>query len=176
MLACMGSRSARTALAIAAIVAVAGACSTKQLTTTDTTAGQPSTTTTAPKSETTRPRSSNTTAATGTTATTVGGDATPVPDPTWGLNAVAYRGQNGVHLRVDCPADGTIYSVWGTGTYTDDSSICTAAVHAGLITLASGGSVVIEIAPGLQEYTGTEANGILTTSYGPWDGSYTFVG
>lgn len=154
---------------------VAGGCSTKELTTTDTTVVQSSSTSTARTSETTQPRSSATTATTGTTATTTDNDATPVPDPTWGLNAVAYRGQNGAHLRVDCPADGTIFTVWGTGTYTDDSSICTAAVHAGLITLASGGSVVIEIAPGLEEYIGTEANGIVSTAYGPWDGSYTFI-
>lgn len=171
----MAPRTVGVAWAVVAALALAGGCSTKELSTTDTSVESSSTTTTARTTETTQPRSSGTTAATGTTATTAGGDAMPVPDPTWGLNATAYRGQNGLRLRVDCPSDGTIYSVWGTDTYTDDSSICTAAVHKGLITLAAGGTVVIQIAPGLQEYTGTEANGIVSTSYGPWDGSYTFV-
>ena len=62
----------------------------------------------------------------------------------------------------------------GTGTYTDDSSICTAAVHAGLITLANGGKVTIEIAPGANSYSGTTANGVTSSSYDSWSGSFTF--
>ena len=64
--------------------------------------------------------------------------------------------------------------MWGTDTYTDDSSVCIAAVHAGLITEDEGGRVVIEIAPGEESYTGSEANGITSTDYGSWSGSFTF--
>ena len=60
----------------------------------------------------------------------------------------AFRGQNGAHYVYTCPFYGVAGSIWGTDVYTDDSSVCTAAVHAGLITLAGGGTVTIEIRPG----------------------------
>jgi hypothetical protein len=95
----------------------------------------------------------------------------------WSLNASQYRGQDGLRVSLDCTSGGdpTIYSVWGTGTYTDDSSVCSAGVHAGRITAAEGGTVRIEIAPGMESYEGSEANGVTSLSYGQWDGSYVFV-
>ena len=77
----------------------------------------------------------------------------------WGANASHLRGQNGKRFAYTCPAGGGAGTVWGSGTYTDDSSVCTAAVHAGLITLAGGGTVTIEIRPGLPSYTGSTRNG-----------------
>ena len=64
--------------------------------------------------------------------------------------------------------------MWGTDVYTDDSSVCSAAVHAGLITVEDGGKVVIEIAPAEEEYKGSDANGVESSDYGPWGGSFTF--
>jgi len=64
----------------------------------------------------------------------------------------------------------------GVDIYTDDSSVCTAAVHAGLITLAQGGRVVIEIRDGLEAYEGGAANGITTLEYASWPGSFVFPG
>ena len=52
-------------------------------------------------------------------------------DP-WSQNAVDHRGQDGNVYSLDCPAGGDPHSIWGTETYTDDSSICTAAVQVGL--------------------------------------------
>jgi hypothetical protein len=78
---------------------------------------------------------------------------------------VAYR----------CPANGTAGSVYGTGFYTDDSSVCSAAVHKGLITLASGGNVTIKISAGRPNYVGSTRNGITSSTYGAWSGSYSFV-
>jgi hypothetical protein len=66
--------------------------------------------------------------------------------------------------------------VWGDGIYTDDSSVCTAAVHAGLITVAEGGRVVIEISAGLDAYEGATANGVTTLPYASWPGSFGFPG
>ncbi len=65
----------------------------------------------------------------------------PPPSSTnWTTNAVSWRGNNGQQFTFDCPPNGTISSsLWGTDTYTDDSSICTAAVHASLISTSSGG-------------------------------------
>jgi hypothetical protein len=93
----------------------------------------------------------------------------------WSDTAVAYRGQHGLRLTSTCPAQGRIGSLWGDGIYTDDSSICTAAVHAGLITLDRGGAVTFVLTPGQEAYEGTEANGITSLQYGSWMGSFAFT-
>ena len=95
-------------------------------------------------------------------------------DVTWDLDASQFQGDDGKSVAYDCSEDGTIGSVWGTGTYTDDSSVCTAAVHAGLISIDDGGRVVIEIAPGEDSYEGSEANGVTSLDYDSWPGSFTF--
>src|SRR5262245_392156 len=90
----------------------------------------------------------------------------------WNARAANFRGQNGARFEYTCPKYGTANGVYGTDVYTDDSSVCTAAVHAGRITLAGGGSVTIEIRPGQSSYTSSTRNGITSSSYGPWPGSY----
>ncbi len=94
-----------------------------------------------------------------------GWDAYPSSFPT-------KRGQ--LYLYI-CPPKGSPQDIWGTGTYTSDSPVCTAAVQEGLITLAKGGYVTIEIEPGASSYTGSTKNGITSLSYGAWSGSYIFV-
>ncbi len=75
-----------------------------------------------------------------------------------------------------CPSGiGQTRSIWGTDVYTYDSSICTAAVHAGRISLQNGGIVTIQIRPGAGSYAGSSRNGISSNSYGAWGGSYIFV-
>lgn len=97
---------------------------------------------------------------------------------TWTTNATEHDcgagGVIGARFAYACPASGTAGSAWGTDVYTHDSSICTAAVHAGLITLASGGAVTIEMAPGQSAYPGSTRNGITTLSWGSWSCSYLF--
>ena len=64
---------------------------------------------------------------------------------------------------------------YGTDIYTDDSSICTAAVHAGKFSLAAGGTVIVEIRAGQSSYTGSMRNGLTSNDYGSmWDGSFSF--
>ncbi|QHW01270.1 hypothetical protein GJR95_11150 [Spirosoma endbachense] len=58
--------------------------------------------------------------------------------------------------------------------YTDDSSIYTAAVHAGLISYA-GGVVTVEIRPGQTSYNGNSRNGVNSKNYSGWSGSFVFV-
>lgn len=88
-------------------------------------------------------------------------------------NAVALRG-NSRGLNCACPADATRSgSVWGTDIYTDDSSICRAAVHAGVIG-SNGGEVYLQILPGRTAYGGSRRNGVLTANYGRWQGSFRF--
>jgi hypothetical protein len=104
-----------------------------------------------------------------------GGAGGAVPeDVSWQLNAAGFRGKDGRLVAFACPPDGELRTVWGTDVYTDDSSVCSAAVHAGLISVEDGGRVVVEIAPGEESYEGSERNGVTSTDYGPWDGSFTF--
>jgi hypothetical protein len=104
--------------------------------------------------------------------------STTEPDPldvTWDTDAEFYRGNNGRLVVYRCPANGTPGWVWGTDVYSDDSSVCTAAVHAGRITLAQGGVVTFEVRPGQASYQGSTRNGITSDDWDePWDGSFVF--
>ncbi len=90
------------------------------------------------------------------------------------VNATEHRGQIYQEFRYNCLPGQTIGSAWGTDIYTDDSSICQAATHAGIIT-ESGGLVIIKILPGKASYTGTFRHGVQTQDWGNWYGSFIFV-
>jgi len=87
------------------------------------------------------------------------------------------RGMNGERYAFRCPPGKPMPShVAGSGPYTDDSSICTAAVHAGVIHAKDGGEVIIEIRPGQARYAGSDRNYIKSGDYdGTWDGSFIVV-
>ncbi len=94
----------------------------------------------------------------------------------WSTQADSLRGRNGERFTYVCPANGSLNSrLYGTDAYTDDSSICTAAVHSGLITRQAGGVVTIQIKPDAGSYTASTRNGISSRSYGAWRGSFVFV-
>lgn len=95
---------------------------------------------------------------------------------TWATQADNLRGRNGQRFTYICPSGAVSTRLWGTDVYTDDSSICTAAVHEGLITAQSGGTVTIEIRGGASSYQGTTRNGVKSTPYGAWHGSFIIVG
>ena len=107
--------------------------------------------------------------------------ASPTPSPNtelaeaWAATATQHRGLDGERFEYDCPAGGLLRFVWGTDVYTDDSSVCTAGVHVGVITLEEGGTVTIEVRPGQDSYEATERNGVSTLDYGPWGGSYVVI-
>jgi hypothetical protein len=87
------------------------------------------------------------------------------------------RGLNGGRFRFRCPpgkpAPGQVI---GSGPYTDGSSICAAAVHAGAIGAASGGVVTIELRPGQAHYGGSLSHYVQSESYEPyWSGSFLIV-
>jgi hypothetical protein len=94
----------------------------------------------------------------------------------WVTNASAHRSKQGTRLTVGCVGGGVISAVWGTGVYTDDSSICTAAVHAGLITVVRGGVVTLKITAGQASYTGSTQHGVASGSWGRFSGSFQFIG
>ncbi|MCE5257147.1 MAG: hypothetical protein LLF89_09935 [Spirochaetaceae bacterium] len=67
-------------------------------------------------------------------------------------------------------------SVWGTDTYTLDSSLTAAAVHAGVLANGQAGTVAIVISEGLSSYSGSYCNGVQSNSWGAFGLSYRFVG
>jgi hypothetical protein len=89
-------------------------------------------------------------------------------------NLTEFRG-SGESLVCSCAPDAIGGTVWGTDVYTDDSSVCAAALHAGAIG-GNGGVVTVVPAPGEGAYLGTSRNGITTQDYGTWSGSFYFVG
>ena len=76
-------------------------------------------------------------------------------------------------FRCKCEATAMNGTVWGTGTYTADSSICHAALHAGAAT-ATGGEVTVKATAGCDAYQGTDQNGVKTNDYGKFGGSFYF--
>ncbi len=84
------------------------------------------------------------------------------------------RGMNGEQYSFVCPPGKPQPSrVAGSGPYTDDSSICSAAVHAGAIRPKTGGAVTIEIRPGQNAYPGSTRNYIASGSYDhAWSGGF----
>jgi hypothetical protein len=111
---------------------------------------------------------------TGTT-TIIDDDGTEEPPVfTWSSTAADYPGGTGATHSFTCPAGGEAGSIWGTTIYTDDSSICTAAVHMGIITFEAGGEVTIEILGGQTSYVGSTQNGVTSNSWGSWPRSFQF--
>jgi hypothetical protein len=102
-----------------------------------------------------------------------------VVDNTWRSSATQYRSEPvGTRHTYVCPAnppaDQRTSSVWGTDIYTDDSSVCRAAVHAGKITYAAGGSVTFELLGAQTSFTGSTRNGVTTFSYPSWPRAFRF--
>ena len=95
-----------------------------------------------------------------------------LPDPG---NLTSYRQQVGQTLAFSVTG-ATSGSVWGSGVYTDDSSLAAAAVHAGVLMPGQAGTVQVTILPGQQSYQGSTMNGVQSRNYGSWSGSYSFVG
>jgi hypothetical protein len=93
----------------------------------------------------------------------------------WSATAARHRGRHGERLTYFCPAGGPAGGVRGTDTYADDSSVCGAAVHAGVISIFGGGTVTIEIRPGEDAYHGSTRNGLVSEVFGPSPGSFVFV-
>ncbi len=88
----------------------------------------------------------------------------------------AKIGSDKVGLVLGCWCDPSAMkgSVWGSDPYTNDSSICAAALHSGAVS-AEGGPVVVQVAPGADKYTGSDANGVKSSDYGSWRASITFA-
>ena len=82
----------------------------------------------------------------------------------WETSGSSFKGEPGRTFKFECPKGGTEYGVYGSDVYADFSSICTAAVHAGIIDLADGGVVTVEYRAGRAIYGSTERNGIKSST------------
>lgn len=101
------------------------------------------------------------------------GNGTPT---TWEAKATSLGNAVGQTFTLACAPGGTAHSVWGSDVYTSDSSICTAAVHSGLVTFQQGGTVTIELRPARPIYGASERNGVTSSVYGSYGGSFVFKG
>ncbi len=66
-------------------------------------------------------------------------------------------------------------TVWGSDVYTDDSKICRAALHAGVIG-AEGGMIRVRAMPGRQGYPAVTRNSVASDRWGAWNRSFAFIG
>ena len=86
-------------------------------------------------------------------------------------NLTSYRGRNNLILGVLVTGSNS-GSLWGTETYTDDSSLAAAVVHMGIAKANQTVLVKVQILPGQESYTGTTQNGITSSNYSSYSGSY----
>jgi hypothetical protein len=63
-------------------------------------------------------------------------------------------------------------ALWGTGTYTGDSSLAAAAVHAGLVKAGETAIVKVTIVPPLSQYQGSARNGVTSHDFGRFGSAY----
>ena len=90
------------------------------------------------------------------------------------INCMDKRGKVGevYGYNITGSTEGT---VWGDGIYTDDSNIAKAAVLEGKCKIGENCTVCIKIIESKSSYGSCTKNGISTSSWGHWDGSYSFI-
>ena len=74
-----------------------------------------------------------------------------------------------LHCPADCSPSGRL---WGTDVYTDDSQVCLAARHAGVIG-PEGGAFTITVTAGEGGYVASTRHGVTASSWGRWSRSIT---
>jgi hypothetical protein len=74
------------------------------------------------------------------------------------------------YFRVTGVTEGQI---WGTDTYTRDSTLGAAAVHAGLLKQGASAVMRVTVVPPLESYPGTTRNGVTTSDYASFPHAWT---
>lgn len=87
------------------------------------------------------------------------------------LDACATPPEPGDAALCRCDPGAQAGSVWGTGPFTADSDICTAARFAGAVG-EEGGAVRLIGLPGREAYEGGNAHGVKTSSWGSYRASF----
>ncbi|KAJ8402327.1 hypothetical protein AAFF_G00368160 [Aldrovandia affinis] len=89
-------------------------------------------------------------------------------------NFNAFNDRMTVHCPARCASQP--YTVYGSITYRGDSTICAAAIHAGVILNENGGDCTLLKQQGQSQYPGSTRNGITTRQYnGNFQTSYIFA-
>ena len=89
-------------------------------------------------------------------------------------NAVGL--DQGKTFSCTCPALGEPAIVYGSDVYTPDSSICTAAVQAGVLQRSAAGSVTLQTIASPQVFKGATRNGIKSEAWAqPADAAFQFA-
>lgn len=104
------------------------------------------------------------------TTTVTGTTATVAP-----ANLTGYRNKAGSTYEFSVTG-ATSGSVWGTDVYTDDSTVARAAVHAGVVRAGETKVVTVTVLSGQSAYPASTRNGVSSSSWGSWGGSYSFAG
>jgi len=157
-----GRRSSRDCFLLLLVAIVLGSTGCSKLTNQNNTAGGHTSTSTV---------NLNTGPSSPPVAPSSAGKGTPT---TWEASGTSLNAKDGETLTLACSPEGTAHSVWGSDIYTADSSICTAGVHSGLITLQQGGTVTVELRPGRSIYGCSERNGVTTSPFGSYQHSFVF--
>jgi hypothetical protein len=121
------------------------------------------------------------------TATTTTTQPTTIPEPpnpstilgNFRANNTDWKvGEKHTFIVTGTATNNTSNRIWGggdaLGTYTLDSPIAVAAVHAGIVPLGITGIVTIIIIAGQNSYTASTRNGIASLSFGKYEASYRF--
>lgn len=98
----------------------------------------------------------------------------PVFEAFCSMDAIMFVSPDEPHAVFECPSncDNTSGAIWGTDIYSIDSSVCVAAIHAGVLELGEAGSVVVTYVEGQESYEASERNSISSMSWGSYFGSY----
>ncbi len=93
-----------------------------------------------------------------------------------GTRGLSFRNQTGRIVTFVCPSTLNLnQGIWGTDVYLDESAVCKAAVHAGVLARGTTGQVTIVMGGPAESFQGTERNGVTSASSGPWSSTYSFV-
>jgi hypothetical protein len=92
---------------------------------------------------------------------------------TCGFAGRDIRDADGTAHLVSCPpiCAGKV-GLWGTDVYSGDSSVCRAAIHAGLVSATAGGEVVVILDGAQPAFRGSLRNGVWSGQYGKFPSSF----
>lgn len=101
--------------------------------------------------------------------------ATSEPTVSCSTQGDALKGVKGAQHTVTCPSDCKSQPVWGSNPYTDDSSVCAAAIHAGAIDNKAGGRVRLVIQGDIRKAPGSTKNGVKSQAWKYWNRSFQII-